>query len=194
MSRTKTILRSLLAIGAAGALAAFGTMSAFSSTTSSQDNEINTGTVEIGDNDGDQVMYAVSNAKPNQTITRCIRVTYTGTLDSDVKLFTPSTIDALGPHVNLKIEPGTQSAATFPNCAGDFTPEAGGAIYNASLSSFASAHNAWSNGLVDNPGAGTKWALNDSVVYRFTLTVADDPAAEGLGTGLHEFRWEARNQ
>ena len=195
MSRTKNLLRSLLLIGAAGALAAFGTFSAFSATTKSENNEITVGTVEIGDNDSNGAMYSVPLAKPGQTEVRCIRVTYTGTLGSDVKLYTPSTIDSLGTHVNLKIEAGTETNSSFATCQGDFTADAGGPLYNNTLANFAATHNSWANGLADNPGTvATKWSLNDSVVYRVTVTVADDPAAEGLTTGAHEFRWEARNQ
>jgi len=38
------------------------------------------------------------------------------------------------------------------------------------------------------------WAEDDTLVYRFTLSVQDDNAAQGASSGLHTFTWEARNQ
>ena len=48
-------------------------------------------------------------AKPS-----CIKVTYTGTLDANVRIYTPSTIGELGPNVNLKVEAGTQATPIVP--------------------------------------------------------------------------------
>jgi hypothetical protein len=40
----------------------------------------------------------------------------------------------------------------------------------------------------------TAWNQNDVVVYRFTLTLQNNPAAAGTTSGLHSFTWEAQNQ
>lgn len=193
MSRTKTLLRSLLAIGAAGAVAAFGTFSAFSSTTSNPNNQIKAGTVTLGDNDAGAAMYDVAGAKPGTVVEKCIKVSYTGTLDADVKLYVADSIGALGQYLDLTVTPGTQTTSTFPDCTG-FTADAGGAIYTGTLASFGTAHSSWANGLAYNPGSATKWAQNDSRVFRVRLAVQDVQAANGLETGLHAFSWEARNQ
>jgi hypothetical protein len=194
MSRSKKLLRAALAIGVAGAAAAFGTLSAFTATTVNPDNEISTGTVEISDNDSNAAMYSLPNAKPGPPAAeRCIRVTYTGTLDADVKLYTASSFGDLGPYVDLEVTPGTQATSTFPGCSG-FTPAAGGSVYDGTLAGFASAHSSWANGLVVNPQGVAKWELNDAVVFRFRVTVQDVPAAAGKQTGQHSFTWEARNQ
>lgn len=150
----------------------------------------------LSDNDGGVAAYSMSNAKPGDSQTSCIKVTYTGSLAASVKLYTPSTIGALGPSVNLKIEPGTQATSTFPSCTG-FTPDSGGALYEGTLSSFASEHKNFETGIVDNPGTtATKWMTNDSVVYRVTATLsASAPeSAQGQTTGSHILRWEAQNQ
>jgi hypothetical protein len=143
-------------------------------------------------------MFNVSNAKPGDAVSKCIKVTYTGTLDSTVKLYTASTIGTLGPYINVTITPGTQGgAATFPDCtSGDgFVADAGSAIYTGTLASIASTHNNFANGLADNPGAtATKWVANDNVVYRVTYTLQDNNSAAGLTTGSHAFTWEAQNQ
>ena len=51
----------------------------------------------------------------------------------------------------------------------------------------------WANGIAAFPGAQTAWNPNDSLVYRFTLQVQNNVAAQGL-TGMVGFTWEAQNQ
>lgn len=199
MKRKDKLLATALVLGILGAIGGYGVFAAFSATTSNTANSITAGTVALSDNDAASSLYNQPNVKPTDPFERCIRVTYNGSLDADVKLYTPSTFPGttespnLASHVNLKITPGTQTAGTFPSCS-NFTPAAGGNIYDGSLAAFASARNGWSNGLSAYPGTATKWATGDSLVYRFTLTVDDTNAAQGLSTGSHEFRWEARNQ
>lgn len=188
----------LAMLAAIGAVVSLGTFSAFSSTTSNTGNTFAAGTVTIGDNDAGAALYSLAGQLPGATVTRCIKVTYTGSLEADVKLYTPSTIGTLGPFLNLTVTPGTQATSTFPACTG-FTPDASGAIFTGSLSAFAAAHPTYAAGLADYPAAGTEWATDDAVVYRFEVTLADDNAANGgaggaLTTGTHAFTWEARNQ
>jgi hypothetical protein len=193
----RKVLTSLLVVGITASVAAFGVFSAFSSTTSNPGNSFSAGTVNISDNDGDVAAYNISGGKPGSTHMECVRVVYTGSLDSDVHLYTPETIGALGPYVNLTITPGTQSTPN-PDCTG-FTPDSGGAIVNSTLSAWQTAHHDWASGLSLLPSASaTKWATNDAVVYQIKATLADDNNANGvtssLGTGTHSFVWEARNQ
>lgn len=194
MTRTRKALRTFVVLGALAALASVGAFSAFSSQTDNPNNLVTAGSVALSDNDGGNAAYNLPNAKPGDTKSACIRVLYTGSLDADVKLFTPSTIGALGPHVNLTIEPGTQSTPN-PDCSG-FTADSGGSLFSGTLSSFQSNHNSWANGLADNPGATAKWATNNAVVYKITATLssAAPDSAQGQSTGTHLFRWEARNQ
>lgn len=192
-TRTK-LLRSLAVVAVVGSLAALGVFAAFSSQTDNPGNTITAGTVELSDNDGDGALYSMSNAAPGDTTEACIQVTYGGSLDSTVKLYTPSTIGALGPHVDLTIEPGTQTTPSFPDCT-DFTAD-GAALFDGTLDGFATAHSSWANGLADNPGAATSWQTSDSVVYRVTATVdsAAPDSAQGDSTDAHILRWEAQNQ
>jgi hypothetical protein len=194
--RTSTkVLLTALCVGALGSLAAMGVFGAFSSTTTNAGNTITAGTVAIADNDAGAAMYSLAAAKPGESVSKCIKVTYTGSLDADVHIYTTSTIGSLGQYVDLTITPGTQATSTFPSCTG-FTADASGAIYTGTLQSFGSAKNSYANGVVDYPGSGTKWATNESVVYQVTATLQSSApdAAQGLTTGAHTFTWEARNQ
>jgi predicted ribosomally synthesized peptide with SipW-like signal peptide len=196
MSNRTKILRTLLLLGVVACVAGAGVFSAFSSQTDNPGNVVTAGTVTLEDNDGGSALYTMSAAKPGESSTpACIKVTYTGSLAATVKLYTPSTIGELGPSVILTIEPGSGGGA-FPSCSG-FTPDAGGPLYEGTLSAFAAEHNSYANGLTDFPGSSaTKWETNDSVVYRVTATLsASAPdSAQGKTTGAHVLRWEAQNQ
>jgi len=187
------ILLTLLLVGVAGPLLAAGSYSAFTATTQNPDNVLATGTVVLGDNDANSFMYDVTDAKAGQVVERCIRVSYTGTLPADVKLYTGSTIGTLGPYVDLEITPGSQSGGTFRDCTG-FTAETSGAIFTGTLAGFASTHSSWTNGLADTPEGETAWRNPKDVVYRFRLTVRDEAGASGKSTGTHAFTWEAQQQ
>ncbi len=193
MSRTKSLLRTLLIIGAASAAAVFGTFSAFSASTSNSGNRLSTGDVEIADNDAGSPMYFNLNAEPGETVTKCIKVTYSGSLDADVKLYLGGSLGALADYVNLKITPGTQTDTAGLGCNADFAADSGGAIYDGELDEFA-AHSNFANGLADGPGAAAYWTQNQSVTYKFEVTVQDDPGAEGKDTNAHSFTWEAQNR
>ena len=198
--KARRIVVSLLIVGVLGALVGVGTLSAFSSSTQNSGNNFDAGTVYISDNDAGSALYNVTNRKPGDTVTSCILVTYGGTLASDVHLYTPSTINAVGQYINLTIEKGTSTGAgAFPNC-GTFTPDTtGGTVYNGTLSGFATAHNSYANGSPVVPGSQTGWNQNDSLVFRFTLSMQDNNNANGQGlgalqSGTHSFTWESRNQ
>ena len=195
MSRTKTLLRSLIAIGAAGALAAFGTFSAFSDTTENPGNQITAGTVELSDNDVNGAIYDWTGAKPGaaNAIEKCITVSYDGDLASDVKLYIPEAVGALAQYVNLKIEAGTDPTPTFGACGGDFTPVAAPALWDGTLQGFRAAHNGWTGGKDTTPAGETEWTNGDTVTYRVRVEIQDTNAAQGLNTGTHRLVWEARN-
>ena len=193
-ARHRKILLSLLLIGVTSVLAGFGTFSAFSSTTTNSGNSFAAGTVFVDDNDAGSAMYSVSNQAPLASTVRCIKVTYGGTMAADVRLYTASAIGAVGDYVNLTVEKGSGNP-TFPTCTG-FASES--TVYSGELDDFASAHGSYANGVAAFPGAQTQWNQNDTLVYRFTLTLQDDNNANGgatpLSSGSHAFTWEARNQ
>jgi predicted ribosomally synthesized peptide with SipW-like signal peptide len=178
MTRARKFALSAVVLAAAVAVVGIGTYSAFSATTTNSGNSIAAGTVVLGDNDSNAAMYTVTNQKPGDTFQQCIKVDYTGSLSSTVKLYTTSTIGALGPYIDLQIRTGS-GTPTFPGCTG-FTPD-GADLYSGTLANFGSTYTSWANG--------------NSVVYRFTLTLqASAPdAAQNTSTGSHAFTWEARN-
>ena len=192
MPRTKSLLRSLLAIGAAGALAGFGTFSAFSSSTENPGNKIETGSVVLGDNDAGSALYSVTGAEAGTSVDRCITVTYSGDLAADVKLYLPDAVGALAPYVDMTVTAGSDPTPSFGDCTG-FVAD-GGPVYNGTLQGFRTAHSGWANGLVYNPAGGSSWDQGDAVTFRVQLAVQDNNNAQGKVTGDHRLMWEARNQ
>jgi len=197
MKRKEKLLLSFLLVGVLGGLAGLGVFGAFSSTTTNANNSITAGTVVIGDNDANSALYSVTNRKPGDSVTGCIKVTYTGSLGADVHIYTTSTIGTLGQYVDLTITPGTQTGTpAFPSCTG-FTADAGGPLFSGTLQSFGSTKTSYATGVVDYPGTvATSWATNDAVVYQVTATLQSGApdTAQGQTTGSHAFTWEARSQ
>ena len=196
MSNRSKVLRTLLVLGIVACIAGAGVFSAFSSKTENSGNIITTGTVTIKDNDGGAALYSLTAAKPGESKSSCIKVTYEGSLPSTVKLFTESSIGALGPYVNLTVEAGTQATSTYPSCEGFTAYSSGATVYEGTLAALAAASNSYANGVSTFPTGKTKWDTNDSVVYKVTATLSSSApnSAQGATTGSHAFTWEAQNQ
>jgi hypothetical protein len=196
-TKTRKLLLTALTVTVVGSIVAFGTFSAFSSSTENPGNNFDAGTVAISDNDAASALYNVTNRKPGDFVQNCIKVTYNGTLASDVKLYLPDTVNAqVADYTNLTITSGTGSNFGCSDFAADLS---GSNVYTGELDDFRTAHNSYANGLVDNPLAQTQWDADDTVTYRFRVELQDNNAANsatatGYASGTHKYVWEARNQ
>jgi hypothetical protein len=193
MSKNQKVLLSTLVVGVLCGLTTLGVFGLFSATTQNAGNEISTGTVAIGDNDSGSALYNVTGAKPGDTVSRCIKTTYTGTLPADVHLYTTSVPGALAQYVDLVITKGTQPSSTFPECSG-FTAD-GAALFAGTLQSFEQTRNSFAAGIDSSSPGHAVWAPGDSVVYKIdaTLQAGTPDASQGSSSGSHTFIWEARN-
>jgi hypothetical protein len=188
MMNTRKILRSLVVVGVVGALATAGAFSAFSSQTDNPGNQIVAGTVTVQDNDAGGALYNIGAAKPLDPKENCIEVKYTGSLPAEVRLYrVPGALGALGPYANIKVEYGTQASPSFPSCTGF---SSAGTLYDGDLPGLTTA---FGTGLAATPGVDGDWDQNETLVYRVTVSIDDDNNAQGLTTGAHTLRWEARN-
>ena len=187
----RKLLLTMVVVGSVGSVAAYGTYSAFTATTTNSGNTITAGTVAVGQHAGSTTLYSVTNQKPGDATAKCVRVSYTGSLTSAMKLYVSSGITN-GTRFNLKVERGSGMTTLdgTMSCAG-FT--ATSTAYDGALGSFATSYAA---GLDAKASAGT-WATNDAIDYRFTITQNDDPTPNAhttaLSSGAHTFTWEARN-
>lgn len=183
----------LAVLGLLAALTGGPTFSAFSSTTENAGASYAAGTVLIGDNDAGSGMLGLTLAKPGDSDTSCINLTYTGTLPATVRLYGTIT-GSLAPYLTLTVTRGTSSG--FDSCAGfaadstDYNGNGPGVVYSGALSGYAASY---ASAIVD-PKAGTPatWSTNESHAYRFVVSLINDLAAQGL-SGSASFTWEARN-
>ena len=198
MNRIRRLLLTALTIGVAGGLAGIGTYGAFSNSTTNAGNSISAGTVTIEDNDGDPgvAMLSLANGRPGDSDTSCIKVTYTGSLASTVRLYATLTGN-LKNYLTLTVTRGTDATPTFDNCTTfvpdptDYNGNGPGVVYSGLLSAFPATYDA---AIVD-PRAGTPetWTQNEAHVYKFTISLNNDTAAQGLSSTA-AFTWEARNE
>ena len=191
MTALRRVLVGALVTGVVAIAGGASTYSALTSTTSNGGNIARAGTVVIADDGGGSSMWSLSGLLPGGGVTRCIRVTYTGTLAATVRLYSTSTPSGLDPYLDAVIDKGTMPSTTsFPSCTG-FASEA--TIYSGTVDSFETTKTSFASGVSASPGSASQWANGDSVVYRFALTLQSTYAAQGLSSSL-PLTWEAQNR
>lgn len=180
----------LLGILLSGAVVLTASRAAFSDATSNSGSSFTSGTVDLIDDDSGSAAFTVSNMIPGQTVTRCILVTYQGTIANPgaVRLYSGGFTDSgtLGSHLNLTVEEGT--GGTFASCTG-FTPSS--TIESGTLTQFNTNHTNYSN------GAGV-WDPSSTPASRtYRITVELSPTApngqQGQSVTSLVFTWEIQS-
>ena len=156
--------------------------SAFQASTTNGTNSWAAGTVAISDDDNGSAMFNATNLKPGDTGSKCILVTYGGTLGSAVKLY-GAVSGNLAQYLNLTVEQGT--GGTSSGC-GSFAAES--TLYSGTLSGFATAAGTYADGV----GSWTPGTVGATKAYRFTYSLRNDNAAQGQSASA-TFTWEAQN-
>jgi hypothetical protein len=157
--------------------------------TSSPDNSFEAGTVQIGDNGGGSAMFQLSALRPGRTEERCITVTYTGSLTSDVRLYGAiAGVTGLDEFLDLEVERGfiPEPAPPFADCTGFTAVERS---FSGTLRAFVAGHGDFGTGIPGWDGVNT----GARQVYKFSVALQDDNAAQGLRVDQVVFTWEARN-
>ena len=176
-------------------VAGVGTFAYFSATTESTGNTFAAGTVTISDNDAGSAVVSLSSAAPGDASTGCIRVTNTGSMGVQVRLYGTVSGD-LAPYLSLTVTRGTDSSPSFNSCAGftadgtDYIGAGAGVTYSGTLGAYPSTYG---SGILDpTSGAPVTWSPGQSVSYRYRAELQNDTAAQGK-TATVTFTWEARN-
>ena len=194
MESSKKVLLSLLVLVVVAGLIIFGINAAYVATTTNPNNSVSAGSVEISDNDSDTALYSVSNRKPGDSVSKCIRVTYTGSLQSTVRFYRSAFTGGTGlePYLNLKLERADSGTVTdYATCAGfDSTPTT---EYNGTLGALGTSFTDAAAVPLEDAAGGAVWDQNDAVDYKVTATLLDDNGGNGKATGTHAFVWEAQN-
>jgi hypothetical protein len=111
-------------------------------------------------------VLSLENAKPGESATGCLRLTYRGSEPDRVLLYGSTSGTGFDRYLELKVERGA-------SCKG------GRRIFDGTLTDFP-----------DAPGdaIGETWSPNESHAYRFEISVRHDNAAQGL-TARQAFTW-----
>lgn len=176
-----------LGLAAVGVLLVQGSEAAFTASTVNGNSVVESGTVVLANDAASTAMFNVGNLNGGQTVTRCINVTYSGSLTADVKLF-GVTSGALAPGLTTTVEIGSGAAGgTSFGCTG-FTP-AGAASFTGTLTAFGVNHNSYANGIggFANATGGTTKS------YKVTMVVSNDAAYQGKSAAV-DFTWEAQGR
>ncbi len=174
-------LLSALVVGLVSTVAGAGTYAAFFSTTANTD-LFAAGTVYVSDNDAGGSVVTLTNAKPTDpAVSGCIIVTYSGSLPATGKLYA-TVSGSLAPYLTLTVSEGTSSSA-FNSCA----TFAGAQVYTGALSAFPTTY------VTGIASTDTIWTNTETHAYRFVVSLANNPAAQGL-SATATFTWEAQNQ
>jgi predicted ribosomally synthesized peptide with SipW-like signal peptide len=121
------LLITAVVLGLVGIVAGLGTWSAFSDTTENGGNSFQSGSVTIEDDDDGSAMFSLTGMKPGDpTVTRCIDVTYTGSLNAGVRMYGTTGGTGLAQYLNVTVTRGEKDSA-FSGC-GDFVADFGGVV------------------------------------------------------------------
>lgn len=160
---------------------------AFTATTSNTGNSWSAGTVVLTDDDASAVMFNVTNMKPGDTNTKCIKVDYNGSLAADVKVYGVVAGTGLATHLTATVEVG--SGGTFASCTG-WVANATPVSFTGTLAAFGTTHSNFTNGLAGFAGA----VSGNTKTYKVTVALPSGAvnAAQGLNASA-TFTWEAQN-
>lgn len=167
--------------------------SAWRATTASATNSWTTGTVSFGANSPATTMFSVTGAKPGSFDTRCVKVTYQGSLTGRVRLYVAPggvTGTGLANHLTLQINQGTGNNG---DCS-DFVTT--GNVYNATgltdttktIATFASASSTFATGV----SGWDNVATNATRTFQFKWRLQNDNADVSKTAGV-TFTWEAQS-
>lgn len=193
---TRPLAVKLVAIAVALLLTAVvwsaGTWSAFDKTLSSPGNSVATGKVALSDNDGGSPLLSLTGATNGSTVTSCTKVSASGTVPADVRIYGTVGGTGLASYLTLTITRGTiagtpaaKSCTNFVADTTNYLSKGAGVIYSGSLSGFPTTA---STAIVDplSTSAAT-WNGGDAHAYKVTVTMN---SASGAGkTATADFTW-----
>jgi hypothetical protein len=98
-----------LGVAAVGVFLIQGSEAAFTANTASGSNSVQSGTVALANDGAKTAVFNVGNLNGGQVVTRCVNVTYTGSLTADIRLL-GSADGALATGMATTVEVGTGAA------------------------------------------------------------------------------------
>jgi predicted ribosomally synthesized peptide with SipW-like signal peptide len=178
---------SVLSLAVLAVVVGMAVFSAFSSTQATSINTFTAGTVALTSNGTATALFNLPNAAPGDSVSKCVQVTYTGTLNGSIKMYATQTGE-LGSYLNASITRGTfPGEAPLANSCTGFIPDAeSSSLFAGKVSTLPT--------LAEPLSLGGYWAAGAVHVYEITVTLptAAPEAAEGKSSGT-SFTWQSQN-
>jgi hypothetical protein len=178
---------SVVALAIFGAAAGLAVFSAFSSTQESSTSTFAAGTVTLTSNGSGSVLFNLPNMKPGESSSRCVQVTYNGTLNATVQMAGKETGE-LGQYLSASVVRGSFPGAAPENnaCSGFAADAEGAGLWSGQLNTFPTS----ASPITDS----TVWSKGSVHVYEITVTLPSNTpeAAEGEEAKA-AFSWQAQN-
>lgn len=157
---------------------------AFSSTTSNGSNTFAAGTVVLADDDAGSVMFSLSGMTPGTTATKCVNVTYTGSVTADIKLYGTVAGTGLATYLDTVIDVGSAAAGGASLSCTGFVSSSN--LFTGTLAAFGGANTNYANGLGGFSGGDEP----DDQELPGHGHVAEQHSAQGLNANS-TLTWEA---
>jgi len=159
---------------------------AFSTTTDNPGSNWKAGAVTLTDDDSNAAAFSATGLRPGDTNSKCIKVSSTGDIGGQVKMYSTghSTTKALSDNLDLTISVGT--GGSFTSCDG-FVKSSD--LFTGTLASYAASKTNYATGTSD-------WVSvkNDSRTYQITYKLKDGaPNSAQGGTSAANFVWELQS-
>ncbi|GAA0810121.1 hypothetical protein [Spirilliplanes yamanashiensis] len=191
--RSAKVVAAAVVVGliGSGALVWQASSAAFTASTDNANNSWTSGSVTLTDNDFGGANFNETNLKPGDTGTKCILVTYNGSVASSVTLYSNTPTGTLGQYLDLDVSVGSGSTCASPGTQTQIFGDVNTVPDNSSdtLDNFAAAHTDWGTGA----GTWTPSTAGTAKPYTFTYTLGGGDAAQGLSATGVQFTWEAQS-
>lgn len=180
-----------LALFLVSALIVTTSRGAFTTTTDNAGNSFAAGNVVLTDDDLTATRFTVTDMEPGETITRCIVVTYSGSVDPTfVKFYSGGYTDSgnFADYLNVTIDEGV--GGTYVDCTG-FTEDDVGAEFTNTLTQFDTLHTNYGNGVGEwDPSASGQFKT-----YQITVELdgATPNAEQDESVSVLTFTWEVQS-
>lgn len=183
------VLRRRLAACLLGALlvaALGGSLAAFSATTANPGNSLDAGTVILTDDDVGAAMVTAPGLKPGTSGSRCLVLSYGGSLAATIRLYASAVSGSLAPYLRMELEAGT--GGTNGSCTG-FAPQQ--RFFDDTITQLGTSTISWSTGVGNWGPSGP----GQSRTVRLTWTLdANAPNGTQGGSGSVNLTWEGRSR
>jgi hypothetical protein len=174
------------AVLASGAVIGQSSYAAFSSTTTNPTSNWKAGAVALTDDDGNAAAFNATGLKPGDTGSKCIKITSTGDIAGQVRMYGTDHLTTKGLSDNLDLTVALGNGGSFGDCTGFVKTND---VYTGTLAGFASTRGTYAASTNDWVSSKT-----ESRTYQINYKVKSTaPNTVQGGTSAINFTWETQS-